>query len=480
MNDSNSFVRHLLTMVTGTALAQAIPLLASPILTRLYTPGDFGILSAVVATAGILSIIGTLRYELAIVLPQDEARAANLAAIAMMTLIATFVATTLLIVIFPSASNGLFSRASDYALAIPLLTAVLSMSQLLSFAANRERQYRTITTGSILQQTGAAIIGIGMGFAALPVNGLIVGRVAGYAIACVYYARRLSTNLRRWLGLIETQCLVETALAYRQFPAFNVPYSLIGNFSREFLVLAFTAMHQLDAAGYYGLARSVLTAPIGFLSTSISQVFYKEAAVNIGTTDFKRLTLNLLRYLGAGLAPFFVLGWFWAPEVFQIVFGARWREAGDYAALLMPIGYLSLFTSWPERVFEVRGKQHLSLAIQLIFDSATVGLVTVALINGTPPLTAIKYYVGVQCLYHMTYLAAVFRLSGFDLKSFTKFVSLGAIALVAIVLLEFFAAQSVSGMWLQFAVSALAAVVSSMLLLLLVRRSARSDTRIQA
>jgi O-antigen/teichoic acid export membrane protein len=479
MPESNQFLRHILTMVTGTALAQAIPLLVSPLLTRLYTPADFGVLSAVVAAAGILSVVSTLRYELAIVLPKDEAGAANLAAIALAAMVALCITTTILIAGFPDAAHHILSRASSYALVVPLLTALLSFSQLLSTAANREREYVTIATGSVLQQIVAALFSIGAGFAALPVNGLIVGRLSGYAIACVYYVRRLASILERWVGLVERPKLFEEATTYRQFPFFNVPYSLVGSISREFLILAFTAMHQAEAAGYYGLARSVLTAPIGFLSTSLSQVFYKEAAVSIGTPEFKRLTLNMLRYFGAGLLPFFVLGWFWAPDVFQLVFGTHWREAGNFAALLVPIGCLSLFTSWPERVFEVRRKQHWSLSIQLTFDSITVGLVTLALIQGATPLTAIKVYVAVQCIYHLTYLAAIFGLSGFNSKDFGKFVCFGAAVAGIIWLMDDLIAEGATTLWLQFGISVFAAIVSSVLLLLLAHRSAKSDTRKQ-
>jgi O-antigen/teichoic acid export membrane protein len=480
MPEPNRFLRHILTMVTGAALAQAIPLLVSPLLTRLYTPADFGVLSAVVAAAGILSVVSTLRYELAIILPKDEAGAANLAAIALSVMIVLCITTTVLIAGFPDIAQHVLSRASNYAVVVPLLTALLSFSQLLSTTANRQREYVTIARGSVLQQIVASLVSIGAGILALPVNGLIIGRLSGYAITCVYYVRRLASILERWIGLVEKPKLFEEAVTYCQFPFFNVPYSLIGSVSREFLILAFTAMHQAEAAGYYGLARSVLTAPIGFLSTSLSQVFYKEAAVSIGTPEFKRLTLNILRYLGAGLMPFFVLGWFWAPDVFQVLFGARWREAGNFAALLVPIGCLSLFTSWPERVFEVRRKQHWSLSIQLAFDSITVGLVTWALAQSATPLTAIKVYVAIQCFYHLTYLAAIFKLSDFSSKDFRKFVCFGAALVGLIWIMDDLIIQGATTLWLQFGISVLAAVVSSLLLLLLAHRSAKSDVRKRA
>jgi O-antigen/teichoic acid export membrane protein len=475
MNGPKEFSRHVLTMMTGNAIAQAIPLLASPLLTRLYSPTEFGVLSAIIAAGGMLSVLFTLRYELAVVLPRAESDAASLAALALACSIAWGVATVLLLLLFPVIAATLFARASDYVLAIPLLAIAIGCSQILSFAANRERRYRTIASGSVLQQMSAAVISIALGWLGAPLNGLIVGRLSGYVIAVAYYINRLADILKTWAGLVSSRRVIENASTYRQFPAFNVPYSFIGNFSREFLVLALTAMHQTEAAGLYGLARSALTAPIGFLSASLSQVFYKEAAVSIGTPEFKQLTLKFLRYLAAGLAPFFVLGWFWAPEVFKIVFGAQWREAGVYASALMPIGYLSLFTSWPERVFEVRGKQRLSLTIQATFDAVTVAVVGFALLRGMPPLVAIYWYVAIQCFYHLTYLAAVFRLSGFGFSGFARFAGLGILVIIVSTVLQLAPRQIPTGELGQFMISLLVAAITSLLLLLPCRRLARND-----
>lgn len=467
-------------MSTGTAVAQAIPLLVSPLLTRLYSPTEFGVLSAIVAASAMLSVVFTLRYELAVVLPKEEAGAANLAALALALSIMLAGVTALAIVAFPAVATRLLTRASDYVLAVPLLAAVIGWSQILSFTANRARSYSTIASGSILQQSSSAAISVALGFFGSPVNGLVVGRVSGYVIASFYFLKCLAAQIGAWRGTVSIQAMLANARTYTQFPSYNVPYSLIGNFSREFLVLVLTAMHQTEAAGLYGLARSALTAPIGFLSASFSQVFYREAAVSIGTPEFKRLTLSFLRYLAAGLAPFFVLGWFWAPEVFAVVFGPRWHEAGQYAAVLMPVGYLSLFTSWPERVFEVRNKQHVSLIIQSTFDAATVLTVGAALFNGLPPLRAIQLYVICQVMYHLTYLGAVFQLSGFVIAAYTRFANVSLVMIGASAVVQLAVQLIPASSIVRFMVSALAAGLLSGLFLYLNKRFAAVESESNA
>lgn len=471
MAGPSQFLRHAATMLTGVALAQAIPLIVAPFLTRLYSPTEFGVFASVVAAAGVLSIFATLRYELAVVLPKEESTAANLVIATLGWSTAFCGAMFLVVIFFPDLVQGLFSQAADSSLlAIPLLTLALAWTQVFSFIANRQREYWTLASSAVVQQTAAGAVGVAAGLAAAPWNGLILARIVAQIVVCSYLMWSFGSYIRRCFGLNQLRQLFSTVWTYRQFLLFNTPYSLVGMFSREFIVLALTALHQLSAAGFYGLARSVIMVPITFLSSSLSQVFYKEAAVSIGTPEFKRLTLATLRYIGAGLSPFFVLGWMWGPEVFAFVFGAQWREAGIYASTLMPIAFLSLFTSWPERVFEVRQKQYVSLTIQLCFDVASIAAIWIALARGLPPLAAIVVYVAIQCGYHLVYLFAVFSLSGLTGADYARFVGTMGLMLAAAVALQVPTRWIVTSLWVQFGISVAIAIVLALILLLACRK----------
>lgn len=72
------FAGDVLKLVGGTAFAQALAVLASPVLTRLYGPEAFGIAALFVAVTGIISVVACLRYELAIMLPKRDGEAACL------------------------------------------------------------------------------------------------------------------------------------------------------------------------------------------------------------------------------------------------------------------------------------------------------------------------------------------------------------------------------------------------------------------
>src|SRR5256885_1681846 len=74
-------IRQGLTLLSGTTLAQVIPALASPIITRLYRPPDVGASAFVVAVLGVLTPVACLRYDLAIMLPEEDKEATHLTAL---------------------------------------------------------------------------------------------------------------------------------------------------------------------------------------------------------------------------------------------------------------------------------------------------------------------------------------------------------------------------------------------------------------
>lgn len=77
----NYFARGVSILVSGTAAAQALTVLAAPLLTRLYSPDDFGLLAVYASLLSLIMVVSSLRYKLAIRLPEDDGEAANVAAI---------------------------------------------------------------------------------------------------------------------------------------------------------------------------------------------------------------------------------------------------------------------------------------------------------------------------------------------------------------------------------------------------------------
>ncbi|MCG3143551.1 MAG: hypothetical protein HONDAALG_00900 [Gammaproteobacteria bacterium] len=399
-------------MGAGTAVAQAIPLAAGPLLTRLYDPYEFGLMTSTVALALLLSVVATARYELAIVLPESDRDARALAGAAAILASVVCVAAMALIalaeIVAPAMAGS--SRLGPWIAAVPAIAWLMACGQIGNCIANRTRDYPRMAGAAIVQQAVAAAVACLLGVVSAPFNGLIVGRIAGHATYAAAFLQRLrGLIVERTRSWTLAECR-EAARRYRQFPQYNLPYSLVGSFSRDFIVLALTYRHYVEAAGMYGVARMVVSAPVFFVSSTLTQVFFREASERIGTPAFAALVARLLRTVAFAGAPFMAWLAYWGPELFGGIFGAGWQPAGAYAAALCVPASLHLLSSWTTRTFEVCQQQRMSFQLQMASDALSVIVVLGLLLAGRPPMDAVIGFVVCQVAYHVVCLSLILGL----------------------------------------------------------------------
>jgi len=161
---SGSFARSVLTLMTGTTLANLIPVAVSPVLSRLYSPAEFGLFALYAGIAALLAVAATGRYEMAIVLPAEDADAFELLGLSLLLAGAVTVVCAIAVVAFHS---GLLALLRAPALAawlwlLPLGVLLVGLAQALGSWLNRKRSYRRIAESRILQSTTTAVLGIAL------------------------------------------------------------------------------------------------------------------------------------------------------------------------------------------------------------------------------------------------------------------------------------------------------------------------------
>jgi O-antigen/teichoic acid export membrane protein len=402
-------------MMAGTALAQLVPIAVSPLLSRLYTPEQFGTFGLFSTIVGLAAVLATGRYELSIMLPKRDVTAAHLGVFALCLAVAVLTVGAYALWLFPERASGLFGdrNLKPWISVLPASSLAMAVLQVFNYGLTRVGMYGTIAISGVLQQIGMAVVAVGFGLWLPSSNWLIGGFLTGQAIALAWQVRY--TILPLWAGTRDGwTALWEAAWQHRKFPIFNLPYSFLGNFSAGFLLLGFSAFGYLDVTGYVHLSRRILYIPAYFLSASLGQVYFQYASQNLGKPELEKLTIDLLASIGRVCAGPFVLFLYWSGNLLELVNGPSWRAAGPYAAAFAPVAFCCLFTSWPERIFEVTGKQKLSLITQLVADGVTVPALWLVLRQGGSPHTALVVYSILYCSYHSVYLLMVFHAAGFS------------------------------------------------------------------
>lgn len=361
------FVRGVLALSTATAIGQAIAILTSPVITRLYSPEDFGVLAVYSSYLGIIIVIASLRYELAIPLPRSDGSAANVLALSLVNLAGVTALTGLVVALFGKRivvwSNT--PQLISYIWLLPLGVLLGGAYQAFNYWAIRKRAFTRLARTKIQQGAGSAVIKIALGLAQFGTIGLLLGNIVGQAAGLVSLLfgalredvvalKRIRRTRIRW-----------TARRYRDFPLYSTWSAVANTAGSRLPLILFSAMFSPVIAGYYMLADKIIHMPMQLIGHSIGQVFHSSAAEarrdnHLAGTSIKAFK-TLIRVSTGPLIVFAVV----APEFFALAFGSNWYHAGLYVQLLLPIILIQFAFSPLSTLFSVMELQRGGLLFQL-------------------------------------------------------------------------------------------------------------------
>jgi O-antigen/teichoic acid export membrane protein len=383
------FRRGVLTLVAGTGTAQLIVVASAPILTRLYPPEAYGTFAVATSIIAILISVTCLRYEFAIPLPESDATAANVLALAIVTDAAmTLVAGIGLFLVGPTlfAAMGL-SVLAPYLVLMSIGQFGGGLVAALTAWAVRVKAFSTIAATRLTQAGSMVAVQIVLGYLGFGAGGLLTGDVAGRISGSTRLARGAWHTHAAELRRVSRSEIAAAARRYRRFPLLSSPSALLNVIGVQAPVLLFVGIYGAGAGGAFALADRICSIPLSLVSGAVGQVFLADAARLAGErlavrSLFVRTTRTLL-LVGVGPA---VLLMVLAPVLAGPVLGQDWELAGAFVAILTPM-YLAAFvaTATGDALYVVE-RQDLQLVrevLRLVLLggavplAATVGLTTV-------------------------------------------------------------------------------------------------------
>jgi O-antigen/teichoic acid export membrane protein len=313
---------------------------SSPLLTRLFSPDDFGVLAVFTSISILWSTVTTLRYEYAIPLPKDSQMAADL-----------FVAGALILgvqVVVGFVLTFMFGPDLCRALNVPGLTPwiwLLPFSVLLSDTYGllymwglRQRAYRAIATTKVTQSVWRTVIQCGLGLLGVQPAGLLLGQMAGSAGGITTLWRLAARTGNGAFSRVRLATARRAARRYVRFATYGTASGLVSGISRQMIPLAFAFLFGATVAGMFGLTQRVLAMPVQLLSVAISEAYLGVAPAMLRERpdDLRRLFWKLTtRLFLIGILPT-VLVVAAGPWLFSTIFGQTWYAAGQYARFLAP------------------------------------------------------------------------------------------------------------------------------------------------
>lgn len=367
---ASAVFRGMGTLALGTGAARVIGVASIPVLTRIYSPEDYGVLSIFTALVAMLVPMLTLRYGVAIPLPRQDGMAMNLMALAAVLMLGMTLMVSLLLGIFGSALLGQVSMEvlAPYWWLIALGILGTGSYELLSLWATRRRAYRIIAQTQVTQSALSVVIKIGLGLLAFKPMGLLIGQVVAQSGGIGSFITRFWVDFRRTAGMISLRRMVFLARYFRGFPIYRLPSQFLLVFSTQAPFLFTATLYGAETTGELGLAMMTLALPINLLGQSVGNAYYAEISQLSRKSPQKILEITKLvqkRLFMMAIPPTLVIMIF-GPELFRLAFGDIWSTAGLFASILS-ICLLLQFTSAPLiQVLNLFNKQILFLAINTI------------------------------------------------------------------------------------------------------------------
>ena len=356
----STFVSNILTVSRGKLFALALPIITTPIISRLFSPSDFGAFSFFLSIVTIISTASSLRFPVASVLPKEEIVADRLTLLSILA--GSGVSLLVLIVLgvcYSFSPDWITEKLGYWVWAIPVWVFLYSIDDALSMWLVRHGKFRPMALSDSVEPIATTGSRIGIGYlTGSSLSGLIIGFAFGRLLRLGVICKASWTWIKKSKTLAAPKQLWETVIEYKNYPLFNTPTSLVFAFSNNLPFILLGIIYAPEVLGYYAMANRLLRMPIQTVSETIRKVFLRKAA---GIRNESGDLAPYIVKLGGGLAlagalPFLFL-YIYAEDLLTHFLGMNWGAAGNVASILAPWLFLVWVSTPCSVVVEVCNKQ---------------------------------------------------------------------------------------------------------------------------
>lgn len=403
---NNRILKNVTLLVSGTAIAQIILMLFQLVLRRLYSPEVFGAFSVYMSIVGILVILSTMRYELAVVLPKEDRKASGLVAGGILISLAINILVLIITIIFKTYIIKWLDFPAEYGYwlyFVPLSTFLFSTYQFFNYWLTRNSAFKAISINKVSRRLSEGIVQTIFG-AVKSASGLFTGDIVGNAAnitAGFYQAKRNGFTFSN----LSWRKIKASLKRYSSFPKYQTIPAVLNTASMLLPIFLINKFYSSETAGYFDLSRQMLIVPISFITASLSQVLLKELSDRVKNNA--KLTPSILKtamYLSIGIIPFMVVIMIWGEGLFSFFFSETWRVSGSYSAILAPAFAVQFIVSPLSISFTVLEKLKVLAAWQICYFGAVLALLSLSYL----PITHfLAIYTGINIVAYTIYFLLI-------------------------------------------------------------------------
>lgn len=394
-------------------MAQVLPLLATPLLTRLFTKEDFALYTSFLAVASIFAVAVGGKYHMAIVLPRVEEDAKKVFTLSIYLTLFYALAIALFLPFFHKFFPENLGSVLYY---VPLYVVFFGFWNAYINVSIRHKTFTSNAIAKVIQAVSYIIAALGLGFSKMLTFGLVVAKIIGTAVSWAFLLQKSPISFK----VLPFQDLKEMARTYIDYPKYGIWPTFLSTISLQALVLILTKFYTLDDLGYFGLTFMVLSAPLTLIGNSYKDVFYQKIASLINerrpreAVVFFKNSAAVLLLVGI---PICLVLYFFGEPLFGFVFGSEWERSGKFASILALAFVFRLVISPLSAIFNATNTLRIASKWQVLyFVSTFVTLLSCAIVLKLPVEQLFFVYVVHEITLYGLYFVIQYR----TIKTYSK------------------------------------------------------------
>jgi lipopolysaccharide exporter len=339
----NKFATNVAIMSFAPLITQALSIAITPIITRLYSPEDFGLFALFGAIVSPIAIFANLGYNTAIVVPDEEDEANK---IFVLNVILTLIFSSILLLFLVFFNKVIFDRFNlsvlqDLVFLIPIAVIIHGLYSSVRYLNIRNEKYWNLSIAKIFRFLSDNITTLSFGFLNLGSGVvLIVAGLIGGTVSLLTLSRTIISHIKSLSEHISLQTLLVTAKKYSNFPKYLIINDFVSRISSQMPIYIISLFYSDKILGFYALSLRLLSVPMNFLGNSIGEVFFQNAAED--KHNIPSILRSLFKYLVLLGVPGFSIIMIFGEDIFILLFGQEWSDAGKMSQILS----LSLFSKF--------------------------------------------------------------------------------------------------------------------------------------
>ncbi|HDB6955628.1 TPA: type 8 capsular polysaccharide synthesis protein Cap8K [Staphylococcus aureus] len=357
----NKFIGDSFLMILSSGIAQVILIITTPIITRLYSPTEFGEFTIFSNIAMILIPIINARYDLLIVNTKND-RSANI-----LSQISFLISLLILLILIPifAISAWLYPNFILDFIFIIIMLFLVSLTNIFTNYLNKERKYKVLSLINVFRAGSMALLQIIFGLLALGSLGLIIDFSLSYIAGITLGYKTFKKHFNIVRDKEETKALF---LENKNQLVYSTPSILLNSLSFSVVVFFIGILYTNTEVGIYGMAIRVLGIPVTIISLGLSKIFMQQANdYYIEYGNFRNLLLKFSSILVIVSIILYVPLYLFSEELVNILLGHSWVDAITVIKIVIPLFVIRLIVSTVSLSVIVLQKQQLELILQALF-----------------------------------------------------------------------------------------------------------------